>query len=129
VRLLPLGRRFAALRRFVAVRRFAAGRRLALVRRFPVVRRFEVAPRFPEVRRFEVARRFTGVRFFRVERVVAARFLRFAIRCLIGGASLYHPSQRGTQGRRKPEPYQWHAFSLSRGTGTGTICERCASSS
>ena len=79
VRLLPLGRRFAALRRFVAVCRFTAGRRLALVRRFPVVRRFEVAPRFPEVRRFEVVPRFAGVRFFRDEREVAARFLRFAM--------------------------------------------------
>lgn len=91
MRLLPLGRRFAVLRRFVAVRRFAAGRRLALVRRFPVVRRFEVAPCFPEVRRFEVVRRFTAVRFFRVERVVAARFLRFAISRLLSRARTEHP--------------------------------------
>jgi hypothetical protein len=90
VPLLPLGRRFAALRRFVAVRRFAAGRRLALVRRFPVVRRFEVVPRLPEVRRFEVVPRFAGVCFFRDEREVAARFLRFAIcYCLLSARAVY----------------------------------------
>ena len=68
--------------------RFASGRRLALVRRFPVVRRFDVARRFAVVRRFAVARRFTGLRFFRDERDVAARFLRFAICCLLSGQTL-----------------------------------------
>jgi hypothetical protein len=68
-------------------RRLAAGRRLALGRRFPVVRRFEVARRFVVVRRFAGVRRFTGRRFFRDEREVAARFLRFAICCLLIRAS------------------------------------------
>jgi hypothetical protein len=72
--------RLEALERLGAVRRFAAGRRLALVRRLVAVRRFAV------VRRLAVVRRFTGVRFFRVERVVAARFLRFAISRLLSRA-------------------------------------------
>ena len=81
------GLRLAALARLAVGRRFAAGRRLLLVRRFPLVRRFEVARRFAVVRGFAVVRRFTGRRFFRDERDVAARFLRFAICCLLIRAS------------------------------------------
>ena len=81
------GLRSAALARLAGGRRLAAGRRLAFVRRFPVVRRFEVARRFVVVRRFAGVRRFTGRRFFRDEREVAARFLRFAICCLLIRAS------------------------------------------
>jgi hypothetical protein len=81
------GLRLSALARLAVGRRFAAGPRLELVRRFPVARRFEVARRFAVVRRFAVARRFTGRRFFRDEREVAARFLRFAIYCLLIRAS------------------------------------------
>jgi hypothetical protein len=62
----------AAVRVAAANRRFAAGRRLALA----------------VVRRFEVVRRFTGRRFFRDERDVAARFLRFAIYCLLSRQAL-----------------------------------------
>jgi hypothetical protein len=83
------GGRSAAAERLAVGRRVAAGRRLALVRRF-AVRRFGAARRFAAVRRFAVVRRFTGVRFFPVERKVAARFLRFAIFCLLSRASLYH---------------------------------------
>jgi hypothetical protein len=72
--------RLATVARLAGGRRFAAGRRLALVRRLVAVRRFAV------VRRLAVVRRFTGVRFFRVERVVAARFLRFAISRLLSRA-------------------------------------------
>ena len=67
------GLRLAPVARLAIGRRFAAGRLFALVRRFPVVRRFAVV------------RRFTGRRFFRDEREVAARFLRFAICCLLLG--------------------------------------------
>jgi hypothetical protein len=81
-----------AFERLGAVRRFAADCFFALVRRLLAVRRLAV------VRRFEVVRRFTADRFFRVERVVAARFLRFAICCLLGGAGTLSKkifSQRG----------------------------------
>jgi hypothetical protein len=67
--------------------RFPGGLRLVALARPAVGRRFDA---FAVVRRFEVVRRFAGVRFFRVERVVAARFLRFAICCLLSRASLYH---------------------------------------
>jgi hypothetical protein len=77
------GLRLAGLARLAVGRRFAAGRCFALVRRFLVVRRFEVARRFPVVRLFAVVRLFSGRRFFRDEREVAARFLRFAIYCLL----------------------------------------------
>ena len=77
------GLRLAGLARLAVGRRFAAGRCFALVRRFLVVRRFEVARRFTVVRRFAVVRLFTGRRFFRDEREIAARFLRFAIYCLL----------------------------------------------
>jgi hypothetical protein len=69
--------------RLPALARLAGGRRLAAGRRFAVVRRFAA------VRRFAVVRRFTVVRFFRDERVVAARFLRFAICCLLGGENVF----------------------------------------
>jgi hypothetical protein len=91
VRLLRMGRRFEVPLRFVAVRRFAVVRPFAIVRRLVVVRRFAV------VRRFEVVRRFSGLYFFR-----AVRFLRFAIRCLLSGASTLSKkisSQRWSTGR------------------------------
>ena len=66
--------------------RLAPVRRLELVRRLVTVRRLAVVRRFAVVRRLAVVRRFTGVRFFRVERVVAARFLRFAISRLLSRA-------------------------------------------
>jgi hypothetical protein len=72
----------AGVERLAVGRRFAAVRRLALVRRLVAVRRLAV------VRRFAVDRRFTSARFFRVERLVAARFLRFAIWCLLSGHAL-----------------------------------------
>ena len=62
-------------------------RRLALVRRLVAVRRLAVA------RRFAVVILLTCARFFRVERLVAARFLRFAICCLC-----LSPRARGTNG-------------------------------
>ena len=76
---------WGGLRLVAAGRRLAAGPRLALVRRSSVVRRFEVARCFAVVR-FAVVRRFTGRRFFRDE--VAARFLRFAICCLLSKQTL-----------------------------------------
>jgi hypothetical protein len=77
------GLRFGALARVADGRRIAAGRRrLALVPRLVAVRRLAVVRRFAVVRSLAVVRRFRGVRFFRVERVLAARFFRFAICCL-----------------------------------------------
>jgi hypothetical protein len=70
-----------AFERLGAVRRFAADCFFALVRRFVAVRRLAV------VRRFAAARRFNGARFFRDERDAAARFLRFAIGCLLSESS------------------------------------------
>ena len=84
------GLRFGALARAADGRRFAAGRRLALVPRLVAVRCLAVVRRFAVVSRLAVVRRFTGVRFFRDECEVAARFLRFAICCLLSRASLYH---------------------------------------
>jgi hypothetical protein len=81
-------RLFGGLARLVVGRRFAGGRRLVPVRRFTVVRRFDIARRFAVVRRFAAERRFTGRRFFRDERDVAARFLRFAMCCLLSGQAL-----------------------------------------
>jgi hypothetical protein len=91
------GVRLAVLACLAGSRRLAGGRRLAVVRRFLVVRRFEVARRFVVVRRFTGVRRFIGRRFFRDEREVAARFLRFAICCLLIRASTLTKkiSQRG----------------------------------
>ena len=77
------GLRLAALARLAVGRRFAAGGRLTLVRRLVAVRRLAV------VRRLAAVRRFAGVRFFRDEREVAARFLRFAICCLLSGQAVY----------------------------------------
>jgi hypothetical protein len=72
----------AALARLSGGRRFAAGRRLA-IRRLVAVRRFAI------VRRLAAVRRFSGVRFFPAERAVAARFLRFAICCLLSARAVY----------------------------------------
>jgi hypothetical protein len=88
------GLRLAALARVADGSRFAAVRRLALVRRLVVVRRVAV------VRRFAVVGRFTCARFFRIERLVAARFLRFAICCLLSGAR----AQEGRMARLRIEP-------------------------
>ena len=96
---------FGRLTRLAVGWRFAGGRRLALVRRFPVVRRFVVARRFAIVRRFAVERRFASVPFFRDERDVAARFLRFAMCCLLSGQALQQRKsfRKGAlQGARKP---------------------------
>jgi hypothetical protein len=79
VRRLRTGRLLAAVERLAVGRRLAGERRLALVRRFPLVRCFAATRRFAVVRRFELLRRLTGARFLRAERVVAARFLRFAM--------------------------------------------------
>ena len=90
------GLRLAALERVADGSRFAAVRRLALVRRLVAVRRLAV------VRRFAVVRLFTCARFFRAEREVAARFLRFAICRLPGGAGTLSKkifSQRGAPKR------------------------------
>jgi hypothetical protein len=76
------GLRLAALARLAVGRRFAAGGRLTLVRRL-------VGRRLAVVRRLAAVRRFAGVRFFRDEREVAARFLRFAICCLLSGQAVY----------------------------------------
>jgi hypothetical protein len=80
---LRRGLRLAALACLAVGRRFAAGGRLTLVRRLVALRRLAV------VRRLAAVRRFAGVRFFRDEREVAARFLRFAICCLLSGQAVY----------------------------------------
>ena len=77
------GLRLAALAGVADGSRFAPVRRLALVRRLVAVRRLVV------MRCFAVVRRFTCARFFRLERLVAARFLRFAICCLLSRRAVY----------------------------------------
>ncbi len=76
------GLRLTALARPAVGRRFAAVRRLAVVRRLVAVRRLAI------VRRFAVVRRFTCGHFFRVERLLATRFLRFAICRLLSRRAL-----------------------------------------
>ena len=82
--------RLEALERLGAVRRLAADCTFALVRRFVAVRRLAVFCGFA------VVLRFNGARFFRDKRDVAARFLRFAIGCLLSEISILSKgSQRG----------------------------------
>jgi hypothetical protein len=73
---------FGGILRLAVGRRFATVRRLALVRRLLAVRRLAV------LRRFALVRRFNGVRFVRAERDFTARFLRFAMWCLLSGQAL-----------------------------------------
>jgi hypothetical protein len=86
-----------ALERLGAVRRFAADCLFAPVRRFVAGRRLAV------MRCFAAVRRFNGARFFRDERGAAARFLRFAIGCLLSEISILSKkicSQRGNVRKR-----------------------------
>ena len=75
--------RFRGGLRLGALARVADGRCFEAVRRLAVARRLVAGRRLAVVRRFAVVGRFTCARFFRVERLVAARFLRFAISRLL----------------------------------------------